>query len=222
MLTVILPTRNEVATIGRMIDEIRTLPLEANIVVLDYKSTDGTRELALTKGVTLVDEPEKGKGAAVRKYLKDAPSGNIVMIDADCTYPVLRILEVNAALNAGSDVVMGYRRWKGKGAMSRIHLFGNDMLSMWAALLFVFPLNIEDVCSGLWGFGDGVARRFGLVSNGFTLEADLFAHAVRSGGKISQIPVEYYARPNGSTAKLTTFDGVKIAWFLLMSRLGRR
>ncbi len=227
MLTVILPTRNEVATIGRMIDEIRALNLGAFIVVLDHNSTDGTRDAVIARmgdddGLELVDEPEKGKGVAVRHYLEDDFPGNIVMIDADCTYPVARIPEIVATLDAGSDVVMGYRRWRDKGAMSVIHSLGNDILSLWAATLFCFPRTVEDVCTGLWGFGHGVTGNFDLVSDGFTLEADLFANAIRCGSKISQIPVEYYPRPDGSTAKLTAFDGVKIAWFLLMSRLGRR
>ena len=219
MLTVILPTRNEVATIGRMIDEIRALPMEADIVVLDYKSTDGTRELALTKGATLVDEPEKGKGAAVRKYFKTNPPGDIVMIDADRTYPTGDIMSVCRHLPT-ADVVIACRTWMSPGAMSRLHRFGNSVLSLFASLLF--QRRIHDVCSGLWGFGPGVAGRFSLVSNGFTLEADLFANAVRSGAKTTQFPIQYHPRLDGSKAKLTTLDGVKIAWFLLMSRLGRR
>lgn len=220
MLTIILPTRNEVATIGRMIDEIRALPIQATIVVLDHKSTDGTREVALSECVGLIDEPEKGKGVAVRHFIEGNPLGKIVMIDADCTYPISRIPDFVASLDNGSDIVIGYRHWVAPAAMSPLHRFGNVLLSMWAA--FLFNYNVHDVCSGFWGFGDGVARQFHLVSNGFTLEANLFASAVRSGGKITQIPIEYAARPDGSTAKLTAFDGVKIAWFLLMSRLGRR
>ncbi len=220
MLTVILPTRNEVATIGRMIDEIRALPIEADIVVLDYKSTDGTRELAIAKGVELFDEAERGKGVAVRHYLERRSDAKLVMIDADCTYPVSQIPEVVAALDAGSDVVMAYRRWFADGAMSRLHRFGNAALSLFAS--FLFRYRVHDVCTGLWGFYNGATRPFKLVSNGFTLEADLFANAIRSDRSIAQIPIEYAARPDGSTAKLTMLDGFKIAWFLLMSRLGRR
>ena len=202
-----------------MINEIRALPVNAHIVVLDYKSTDGTREVVLSKGVTLIDEPERGKGVAVRKYFKTSPSGDIVMIDADCTYPVSCIVAVHRYL-ATAHVVIGYRHWMSPGAMSRVHRLGNSVLSLLASILFGY--RIHDVCSGLWGFRDGIVERLTLVSDGFTLEADLFANAVRDGGKIGQMPIEYYPRPDGSTAKLTAFDGVKIAWFLLMSRLGRR
>lgn len=219
MLTVILPTRNEVATIGKMIDEIRALPIEASIVVLDYESTDGTREVAIAKGVELFDEAERGKGVAVRHYLERRSDAELVMIDADYTYPVRHILNVVAALDRGT-VVMGYRHWLRDGAMSRLHRFGNAMLSLFAS--FLFWHRVRDVCSGLWGFGSGVTGNLHLVSNGFTLEADLFANVIRNGVEITQIPIAYAARPDGSTAKLTAFDGVKIAWFLLMSRLGRR
>ncbi len=220
MLTILLPTRNEVATIGRMIDEIRALDIGAMIVVLDHKSTDGTREVVQSKkDVFLVDEPEKGKGVAVRHFLETNPPGNLVMIDADCTYPVARIPEAVAALDAGSDVVMGYRRWPEKGSMSLLHAIGNSGLTL---IAYVLGYDVPDICTGFWGFRDGVASKFRLVSNGFTLEADLATNALKNRCKITPIPIEYAARPDGSTAKLTTLDGVKIAWFLLMSRLGRR
>ncbi|KKM14065.1 hypothetical protein LCGC14_1709870 [marine sediment metagenome] len=220
MLTVILPTRNEVATIGRMIDDIRALPVDAGIVVLDYKSTDGTREVAKEKGVLLIDEPMKGKGVAVRHYFETCPQGTLVMIDADCTYPVSSITEMDTHLGGDSDVAISHRYFHKPGAMKRLHRFGNAMLSLLASRLFRYE--VFDVCSGLWGFADGVVSRFNLVSDGFTLEADLFANSMRSGAKVYQFPIRYYPRPDGSTAKLTMFDGVKIAWFLLMSRLGRR
>ncbi len=220
MLTIVLPTRNEVATIGRVIDEIRALDIGAFIVVLDYRSTDGTREVAIEKGVKLIDEPEKGKGVAVRHYFETCPQGTVVMIDADCTYPVSRIPDVVRALDEGSDIVIGYRRWLKADAMKRLHRIGNFILSLWATSLFRHA--VFDVCSGMWGFGPGVVGSLRLVSDGFTLEADLFANAVRSRSRITQIPIAYAPRPDGSTAKLTAFDGAKIAWFLLMSRLGRR
>ncbi len=200
-----------------MIDDIHALRIGASIVVLDHKSTDGTREVVLEKWAVLIDEPEQGKGAAVRKYFREPPPGDIVMIDADCTYPVSRIVDIAHELLLGSDVVIGCRTYLLPGAMSRLHRFGNAMLSLFASVLFQH--RVHDVCSGMWGFGPGVAERLHLVSDGFTLEADLFANAVRSGGEIVQIPVEYAPRPDGSTAKLTSWDGMKIAWFLFRRKL---
>ena len=43
MLNIILPTRNEGKTIGKMIEDIQKLPIESHIIVVDTESTDGTR-----------------------------------------------------------------------------------------------------------------------------------------------------------------------------------
>src|SRR2546422_164803 len=66
-ISVVIPTRNEEASIDRVIDEVSTAmrghgPYE--IIVVDTDSTDRTTEIARNKGARVVPEPRRGYGRA--------------------------------------------------------------------------------------------------------------------------------------------------------------
>lgn len=212
-LTIILPTLNEEQTIGSVIDEIRSLPVRCNILVVDGNSTDDTYNVAFHRNVMIVTEPTKGKGIAVRKGFQLASSSYVIMMDSDFTYPADVILATYKLLVAGYDAVVGFREWKIKGSMTSTNSFGNKVLSLLASILY--GKRIKDVCSGMWGFRKEALDRFQLRSNGFTLEAELFIESMRQGCRMAQIPILYRARPHGSKAKLRVNDGFKIGWFLI-------
>ena len=137
-----------------------------------------------------------------------------MMMDADYTYPAKHILDLLANLE---DVSMGYRHKREAGAMTRMNAFGNRMLSLLASVLY--RRKVHDVCTGMWAFRGDVLNKFTLTSTGFTLEADLFVNAVRSGCRISEVPIEYRRRLDGCKPKLRVLDGFKIGLFLLKKRL---
>ncbi len=218
-LTVIIPTRNEVLSIGRMIDEVRSLDLDLDILVVDYKSVDGTREVVLHKGVKLLDESSKGKAVAVRIGLREAKSPYIIVINGDLTYPAKFVGLLYYILSKGSDGVMGPRLFKGKDSMSILHSIGNFGLSLLASILYGY--RVFDVNTGLWGYRKEVIDTFDLSGEDFCLEADVFSNAIMRGYKITQVPIEYRARIDGSRPKLDFWDGFRIAWFLIKRRLGK-
>lgn len=214
MLTVILPARNEVEAIGKVLDELGNF----EVIVVDSNSTNGTREEVLKRGIPIMNEDRRGKGNAVRKAIPHILTEKVVMIDSDYTYPTEYIPMIDGLLDE-VDVVICYRKWKEKGSMSFLNSFGNYFLSKLASLLYGYK--VYDVCSGMWGFRTEKLQRFNPTSGGFTLEADLFVNSVRNGCKISQIPIEYRRRLGGSEPKLKLGDGFKIAWFLIKSKRRR-
>jgi len=141
------------------------------------------------------------------------------MMDGDFTYPAKHIPEMIRCLDNGADVVIGYRFKRAKGSMSRMNTIGNCGLSILASALY--GVHVKDVCSGMWGFRRNVLSRYNITSDGFTLEADLFANTIRNGCKLAQIPIGYRARLDGSVAKLGIKDGFKIARFLIRKRFCR-
>lgn len=220
--TILLPTLNEEKSIGETIKEIKTeYSPECKIVVIDGLSKDKTVELALGLGAIVINVYRKGKGVAVKDALSILRASAIrsdyyVMMDSDFTYPASYIRQITDELKNGADVVMGYRKYKADGAMSRANMVGNRALSALASILYGF--SVKDVCTGLWGFRGGVLDRFRLTSTGFTLEADLFGNAMKTGCKIVQIPIYYRARLEGSVTKLQIRHGFEIGWFLIKNR----
>ncbi len=219
-VVVLIPTLNEVETIGQTIKDVLGCVPGCKVLVLDSYSKDGTAGRASRAGATVVYAPTGGKGVAVRSVLGDImaeyPRCQYVMLDGDATYPARYIPDILEELNNGADVVMGYRSVREQGAMSKINIIGNFGLSLLASILY--KRRVRDVCTGLWGFGRGVLERFTITSGRFTLEADLFVNAERTKCKIKQIPIEYKVRPLGGSSKLGTVDGLKIGWFLVRSR----
>lgn len=215
-LTVLIPAYNEEATIGVLIDDIRKHCPDCKILVIDNNSTDKTFDAADKKGAKVVNEFSQGKGWAVKTGIEYLKTPLAVMMDADNTYPASCLPFMAASLEQ-NDVVVGARKPVSNKAMSRTNRVGNRFLTLLAELLYWHK--VDDLCSGMWGFRTEVLEKFNLTSGGFTLEADLFTNACKTGCKIGHLPVDYLPRPDGSESKLKVRDGVKIAWFLIRKRL---
>jgi len=87
-LSVIIPAYNEIDTIAQVLDNVRAVDIEKEIIVADDFSTDGTRDFVRTQpDVKLVENPRNlGKGAAIRAAIEQV-TGDIVLIqDADLEY----------------------------------------------------------------------------------------------------------------------------------------
>ena len=219
-ITLILPTRNEVKTLGLVLDEVKLLPFPVNILVSDYLSTDGTRELAFERGVKLLVIKERGKGAAIREALKLVETPYVVTANSDHTYPTNAIITIYRFLrDYNYDVVIGERVLKEKDSMTNLNSLGNLGLSWIAACLYMkAPVDFN---SGMWGFKTEILRSFDLTGEFFTIEADYFVNSVKHKCKTAKIPIAYRARPNGSKTKLRISDGFKIAGFLLSKRFSK-
>lgn len=221
-VSVILPTLNEEATIGKVIDEIHQQALARNgydvdILVVDGNSPDRTREIAKQKGAAVIIEPRKGKGRAMQAAFQAVDADFVFMIDADYTYPATYIPEMLDLLRDGSNVVIG-SRLKGKiekGAMSPLNIIGNRLLTLMARILY--RDKTSDLCTGFWGFRGEVLKDLNLSANGFDFEADLFIQISRRGHSIAHVPINYRRRP--TKQKLNSFkDGFKIGWKLIRDR----
>jgi glycosyltransferase involved in cell wall biosynthesis len=225
-VSIILPTLKEEATIGKVIDEIPRQTLtqqgyDVSILVVDGNSPDKTREIAKEKGAEVIIEPRKGKGKAMQTAFQAVDANFVFMLDADYTYPATYILEMLDLLRAGSCVVIG-SRLKGKiekGAMSRLNIIGNHLLTLMANILH--GGKTSDLCTGFWGFRSEVLKDLNLSADGFDFEADLFVQISRSGYSIAHVPIIYRRRP--TKQKLNSLkDGFKIGWKLIEDRFVRQ
>ena len=223
-IAVILPTLNEEQTIGRVIDEIPRQALEeggykVQVLVVDGNSTDRTRQIAEQKGASTIVERRKGKGIAVTGALSSVDADFIFMLDADATYPPGAIPDMLKMLGSHHAVIGS--RLKGrreKGAMRRLNLVGNRLLSLIATVFYC--KRISDVCSGLWGFRGEVVKNLNLRATAFDLEAELFSQLAKRGYSIAEIPIYY--RRRASPPKLRPLkDGTRIGWALITRRFRR-
>ena len=221
-ISIILPSLNEELTIGKVIDEIPRQALEGEgyqveVLVVDSNSSDQTRQIAQAKGARVMIEPRIGKGRAVRTALASLKADFVFMLDADYTYPATYIRDMLKILCQDYPVVIG-SRLKGrreKGAMKRLNLIGNLLLSLMASVLY--RTRISDLCTGYWGIRGEVIPRLRLLADGFQFEAELFTQLAKKGYRIAEVPV-YYRRREGKTKLNKLKDGIKIGWMLIARR----
>ena len=221
-VSIILPALNEEETIGRIIDEVPKVDMEAKgyrveIVVVDNNSTDKTKEIAEAKGAKVIAEFVKGKGMAMRTAFKSVDGDFMFMLDSDYTYPATYIPQMLKLLEEGWDVVIG-SRLKGQreeGAMRRLNLVGNHLLVLMANILY--GTRISDLCTGYWGFSREVIESLKLDAVGFELEANMFVEIAKKGYRIAEVPIFYRRRP--TQAKLGSLkDGLRIGRTLIKKR----
>ena len=206
-ITVVIPTLNEAEAIGKVIDELVQVGVpKENIVVVDGGSSDGTVEVARSKGVKVVFQEGKGKTDAVKTGLKHVTTEYALVIDGDYTYPAKHVPELlEKACREGLDEVIGYR-FKGRENIPLINRFGNWVLIKTFNLLF--GTKLKDVLSGMYIIRKTALSDAFFETKGFSVEAELAAHIASTTGRIGEVPIEYRRRIGES--KLSILDGVKI------------
>lgn len=214
-ISVLLPTLNEEENIQEVIDQVRRVLPQAQLVVIDGLSKDKTVEIAKKNGAKIILETKKGKGFAIKKAFEEIDSDIALMIDVDLTYPVDLMPQFIEYLK-NYDVVMG-SRFRGKienGAMPPINGFGNRIISLFASAVYLHW--ISDVCTGMWAFNKKAYKSIKVSAPTFELECNMFAQAVKNNLKIHEVPINYYKR--GGESKVQLIDGVKDCVFLLKER----
>jgi glycosyltransferase involved in cell wall biosynthesis len=211
-VAILLPCFNEEATIGPVIDDVRAACSDAEIVVFDNNSTDRSAAIATEKNVRVIRVSSQGKGNVVRAMLKKVDADVYVMLDADATYPAARIPDlIKPVIDGTSDMVVGARLGSPEaGSFRRFHHTGNLILCRLVSL--IWGARLTDVLSGYRAFTAEVARILPVVSSGFEVETEMTVQALFYNMTISEVDIEYRARPAGSFSKLRSYrDGFAIA-----------
>src|SRR5205085_9845289 len=86
----LIPAYNEAATIEEVLARVDALPLDKQVIAVDDGSTDGTGEVLERwrdeRGIVLVQQANRGKGAAVRAAIPHIDGEIAVIQDADLEY----------------------------------------------------------------------------------------------------------------------------------------
>lgn len=211
---VLVPTYDEAATIGAVVEGFREAGFE-EILVVDGHSTDGTREVAREHGARVVEQSGRGrgrgKGQAVREGISLAEKPYILMADGDGTYrPEDAEALLEPLLSGVAEHVIGDRYADmDDGAMTRFNGLGNRLINR--AFSYIHGRDLEDVLSGYRAFTRESAQRCNLSASGFGIETELSVECVKHGVTTAVVPISYRARPDGSETNLRPVrDGGKI------------
>jgi glycosyltransferase involved in cell wall biosynthesis len=221
----IVPAYNEASTVVDVLEAVRALPLEAQIVVVDDGSTDGTGELVERWGdgqddLVVLHQANRGKGAAVRAGLPHVDGDITVIQDADFEYDPADVPELIEPIRRGAaDVVFGSRLSGARPQRAYLfwHLVGNRFLSLLTNVLF--NTTLSDMETGYKAFRTEVLRSLDLREDDFAIEPEITAKVCKRKLRVYELPVAYYGRTYAEGKKITWRDGVKAVGVLLKVRL---
>ena len=212
-IAIIIPCYNEGISIAKVIDDFRHELPEADIYVYDNNSTDNTIEIAQQHGAIIKKEYRQGKGNVVRSMFREIEADIYIMTDGDDTYPALSVHNlIEPVINGQTDMAVGDRHSSGayKNKNTRaLHNFGNHLVTK--SINVLFNANLHDIMSGYRVFNRKFVKNMAINSNGFEIETEMTLHCLDKKFTLSEIPIDYQERPEGSYSKLNTFsDGAKI------------
>ncbi|WP_294315554.1 glycosyltransferase family 2 protein [uncultured Sphingomonas sp.] len=209
-IAVLLPCYNEAAAIGQTVAGFRAALPDATIYVYDNNSTDATIAVAREAGAVVRTERIQGKGNVVRRMFADIDADVYVMADGDATYDAASAPALVARLlSEQCDMIVGSRVSQVQESYRRGHRFGNALLTGMLARLF--GRSFTDILSGYRVFSRRFVKSFPSLSSGFEIETEISVHALELKMPCAEIETPYYARPEGSASKLSTYgDGFRI------------
>lgn len=209
----LIPCYNEAQTIAKVVEDFRDALPEATIYVYDNNSTDDTAQLAAVAGAVVRREPRQGKGNVVRSMFRDIDAAYYLMVDGDDTYPAEAAAELLAPIAAGeADMTVGDRISNGAYAVEngrRFHGFGNNLVR--ALIRMLYGYSFEDVMTGYRAFSRTFVKTMPIMSEGFQIETEISVWAVDHRWRVTDVPIDYRDRPEGSQSKLSTYaDGALV------------
>ena len=211
-LSIVIPIYNEIHTIRQVLDRVKASPYDKEIILVDDGSTDGSREFLASLDeagiIVVLQDRNRGKGAALRTGFSRA-SGDVVLIqDADLEYdPVDYPRLLGPILEDKADVVFGSRFG---GEAHRVLLFwhyvGNRFLTTLSNMFT--NLNLSDMETGYKVFRRSILERLQLKSNRFGFEPEITAKIARLGYRVYEVSISYHGRGYDAGKKISWKDGV--------------
>lgn len=224
-LTIIIPALNEAGNIGPLITRCRAtiaqLGVDAEILVVDGGSHDGTVDEATQAGGRVIPQVGRGYGGALRTGFQAARGLHVQTMDSDLSHEP----EVIAALWSArdrADIVIASRYVPGGGAeMPRFRAVLSRILNVTFTTAFRLP--VHDISSGFRLYRKSTLDRISFHASDFDVLEEILILIFNAGGTITEVPFQDRPRQAGkSHAKLFKFGLAYSRTFYAMWKLRGR
>jgi glycosyltransferase involved in cell wall biosynthesis len=221
-VSIVMPCLNEAETLERCIAKAKKAiaehGLEAEVLIADNGSTDGSQAIAQRLGARVVPVAEKGYGNALRGGIAAARGRYVVMGDSDDSYDFGSIYPFIEKLRQGYDLVMGNRFHGGiePGAMPWKHRWiGNPVLTGIGRLFFRCPSG--DFHCGLRAFSRAAYTRMELQTTGMEFASEMVIKACLKRMKVTEVPTILHKDGRSRPPHLRSWrDGWRHLRFMLL------
>ena len=209
-IVVIVPTYNERDSLPLIIERIRAAVPEADILVVDDNSPDGTGQIADSLAAShqhvqvMHRAGKEGLGAAYTAGFSWGLQHEydvLVEMDADGSHQPEQLPRLLEALR-GADLVLGSRWITGGGTQNWSK--GREVLSRGgnAYTRVMLGVPIHDATGGFRAFRADTLRRLDLhtvASQGYCFQVDLAWRTVQRGMVVKEVPITFVERSIGDS-----------------------
>jgi glycosyltransferase involved in cell wall biosynthesis len=222
LLSVVMPVFNERATVEEIVARVLAVPMRIELVAVDDASTDGSREilerLSKERGFRLLlQDRNRGKGAAVRRGIEAATGDVVVVQDADLEYSPEEYPELVDLIARGkADAVFGSRFIGRHRCFLFTHYLANLFLNLVTNVLYNTTMTDMETC--FKAVRAEVLKDLDLRSDRFGIEPEITAKLFRRGARVYEVPITYEGRDYGEGKKITWRDGFPALWTLVKYR----
>lgn len=191
-VSVVIPAKNEAVSLAKLLPRIREAVPNAELIVVDDGSTDGTKDLLEKLSIKSVrHHVSKGNGAAIKAGARAATGDVIVFMDGDGQHDPQNIELLLAELNRGADLAVGSRSAEGQASLGR--KLANGFYNWFASIVTGFP--VKDLTSGFRAVNAKKFRSFlHLLPNGFSYPTTSTIAFLRSGFNVVYVPINVHKR----------------------------
>jgi len=224
-VSIVVPIYNEEDLLEKVLERLRALPLDLELILVDDHSTDRTPEILAREGRkpgtrVLRHDRNQGKGRAIRTGLEHATGDIVIIQDADLEYRPEEIVDVLRPIQEGRTNVAYGSRFRGRVIGMRFaNRMANHILA-WLVTILYFQ-RITDEATAYKAFRREVVQAIPLTCRRFEFCPEVTAKVLRRGEKIIEVPVTYVARTFEEGKKIGWRDFLVAVWTLLKYRFVR-
>lgn len=215
--SLVILTRNEIAGMTALIDKIPFNKVD-EVFVVDYMSTDGTKELVKKHGIKLIEQKLSGRGEAFALAAEQARGEYLVFFSPDGNEDPNDIPKLLKLLDRGYDLAIASRflpesRNEEDDHVIKFRAWANQGFTLLANLLF--GGNLTDSINGYRAITKSAFKRLKLDGIGYVIEYQMSMRALKLKLKIAEIPTREGNRiggESGSKALPTGFLFIRYLW----------
>jgi dolichol-phosphate mannosyltransferase len=225
---IVTPTYNEKENLPRFVDAVRAAFPEADMLIVDDNSPDGTGDLAdaiaakdshvrvmhragkLGLGTAYIQAFQKGLGEGYDRFFE---------MDADLSHDVKYLPDFVRALDDGADVVIGSRNIPGGGVEG--WGLGRHVISKGGSLYSrtILGLGVRDLTSGYKAFTRRALEAIdigSIHSNGYSFQIEMTYRAIRRGMRVKEVPIVFVDRTLGKSkmSRKIFVEAMGVVWRL--------
>lgn len=212
MISIVIPARDEAASLASLLPAVLAQVPGAEIIVVDDGSTDATADICAGHGVRRIGHPyPKGNGAAVKTGARAAQGEIVVFMDGDGQHRAEDIPKLLAKLEEGYDMAVGARGFSDQAGAHRG--LANAIFNRFAS--WMVNHRIDDLTSGFRAVRAACFRRFlYLLPNSFSYPTTCTMSFFRAGLGVAYVPVDMPARIGKSHIRPLR-DGIRFLLIIL-------